>query len=157
MKMLGINIVILLIALPVYGEVSPLEYSRNFKEQLDEVKDLAPEEFLQSIDSYRESLEKYIEHKKRVCNGEFSTIILGVEDNEKKLKKKKRNKLSREERTLCFRELKGFQVTLVNNVYVARKRFLNYLHQKRIEELEATRIKTIDNLQKAFSKGQGRR
>lgn len=132
---------------------SPLEYSRKFKQELDQVKDLEPEEFPKKIDTYRESLERYIQHKKRVCNGEFSTIVLGGVSTEAKPRRKK-NKLSREERTLCFRELKGFQITLVNNIYIARKRFLNFLHEKRLKELDKTRNSTIGRLQKSFSKGR---
>ncbi len=135
-------------------EASPLEYSKKFKSQLDELNELMPDEFLQKIDSYRESLERYVEHKKRVCNGEFSTIVLGVTNVEKTARKK--NKLTRAERVLCFRELKGFQVTLVNNMYSARKRFLDYLHSKRITELEKARNKTIKSLQGSFSQGQQR-
>jgi hypothetical protein len=60
--------------------------------------------------------------------------------------------LSREERKLCFRELKALQVTFINNMYSARKRYLDFLHAKRVEELEQAREKSIKSLQDSFNK-----
>ena len=76
--------------------------------------------------------------------------------SEKKVKldgtKKNKNKLSHEERKLCFREMKALQITFINNMFLARKRYLDHLHQLRVSELGAAREQSIKSVQKAFTK-----
>lgn len=125
------------------------EYTKRVHEKLERLKVLGAENFMKEVDEYRSTVEKYIEHKKRVCRGEFSIVVL--EEGGSPSKKSKKNKLSKQERLLCFRELKALQMTLVNNMFIARKRFLEFLHEKRVSELENARIDVIKSLQKGFS------
>ena len=48
---------------------STFEYTKKIQKEIEEVKDLPADKFFKNIDRYRESIEKYFEHKKRVCNG----------------------------------------------------------------------------------------
>ncbi|MCO4794420.1 MAG: hypothetical protein KC493_11940 [Bacteriovoracaceae bacterium] len=127
---------------------STFEYTKKIQKEIEEVKDLPAENFFKNIDTYRLSIEKYFAHKKRVCNGEFSTIIL-MEGN--KSSKSKVNKLSLEERKLCFREMKALQTTYINYMFLARKRYLDFLHERRIGELMEARKEAIDSLQASFA------
>jgi hypothetical protein len=126
------------------------EYTKRVAADLEKLKNLEPKNYFQKVDDFRTELEKYFDHKKRVCEGEFSTVILsgGGESSQNK----KPVKLSKEERKLCFRELKALQVTFINNMYSARKRYLAFLHAKRIEELEEARENSIKSLQDSFNK-----
>jgi len=126
------------------------EYTKKVAADLEKLKALAPKDYFQKVDDFRTELEKYFDHKKRVCEGEFSTVILSGSSENKQ--NKKPVKLSREERKLCFRELKALQVTFINNMYSARKRYLGFLHAKRIEELEKARENSIKSLQDSFNK-----
>ena len=121
------------------------------------IKNLAPEDFFQKIDGFRISLEKYFLQKKKVCNGEFSTFILsdgnvktGVPDGQSK-------RLSKEERKLCFREMKALQLTYINNMFLARKNYLDFLHDRRISELMKAREASIKSLHSTFSRSGKRR
>ncbi|MEI8347504.1 MAG: hypothetical protein WCG27_08550, partial [Pseudomonadota bacterium] len=105
-------------------------------------------------DGLRISVEKYIDHKKRVCNGEFSTIILNEAGEEQSTKPEKA--LSPEERKLCFREMKAMQISYINNMFSARKRYLDFLHALRIEELTKVRDRTIKSLQSSFEREEKR-
>jgi hypothetical protein len=127
---------------------STFEYTKKIQKEIEEVKQLSADKFFKNIDRYRESIEKYFDHKKRVCNGEFSTIILteGVESKNTKV-----NKLSIEERKLCFREMKALQTTYINYMFLARKRYLDFLHERRIAELMEARKQAIDSLQSSFT------
>ncbi|MBT3583444.1 MAG: hypothetical protein HN509_00945 [Halobacteriovoraceae bacterium] len=131
---------------------TPFEYTKRFHSEVEEIKSLEADVYEEKIDYFRSSIEKYIEHKRRVCNGEFSTMVL----SEKKVKldgtKKNKNKLSHEERKLCFREMKALQITFINNMFLARKRYLDHLHQLRVSELGAAREQSIKSVQKAFTK-----
>jgi hypothetical protein len=139
-------------------EESPFEYTKRVHEDLNNIKALAPENYFQKIDNYRTDLEKYIDHKKRVCEGEFSTVILNpTQSKNSKSLSDKRTKLSKEERKLCFRELKALQITFINNMYLARKKYLDYLHQKRIKELEDTRLEAVKSLRASFDKKSTRK
>jgi UDP-N-acetylmuramoylalanine-D-glutamate ligase len=132
---------------------TPFEYTKKIYKELEEIKSIKPEDYFTHIDEYRAGLEKYIDHKKRVCEGEFSFIILNDSTaDEKRNTTNKKNKLSKEEQALCFRELKALQITFINNMYVARKRYLDYLHAKRIEELQNTRDNAVKDLSKQFNK-----
>jgi hypothetical protein len=126
------------------------EYTKKVAADLEALKKLAPENYFTKVDDFRTDLEKYFDHKKRVCEGEFSTVILSAGSENKQ--NQKPVKLSKEERKLCFRELKALQVTFINNMYVARKHYLGFLHKKRIEELEKARENSIKSLQDSFNK-----
>ena len=128
------------------------EYTKKIQKSLKSLKDLPASDYFKSIDEYRAALEKHFDHKKRVCDGEFSTIVLKhVKDTVGKVINKK-VRLSKSERRLCFRELKALQVTFVNNMYVARKRYLNFLHDRRLKDLDETREATIQSLHSSFKR-----
>jgi hypothetical protein len=134
----------------ISDEGNIFDYTKKVHSSLKELKDLGPTKYFKEIDNYRSDLEKYFDQKKRVCEGEFSTVILnGVSQNEKE---NKPLKLKPEERKLCFRELKALQLTFINNMYVARKRYLEYLHGERIKELESARENAVKSLQDSFNK-----
>jgi hypothetical protein len=128
------------------------DYTKKVHKSLQDLKGLGPKEYFKEIDNYRTELEKYFDQKKRVCEGEFSTVILtgapqkGDEDTKKPVK------LKPEERKLCFRELKALQLTFINNMYAARKRYLEYLHKERLQELDLSREKAVKSLQGSFNK-----
>lgn len=128
-------------------------YSVQIQESLKELKDLSAQDYFKKIDRFRTDLEKYFEHKKRVCEGEFSTIILSDGGLKRKTKSSaKKVKLSNDERKLCFRELKALQVTFVNNMYIARKRYLEFLHTRRMGELSQAREESIKSIRESFDK-----
>jgi hypothetical protein len=141
---------------------TPFQYTKKIHNELQKLKTLGPMDYFSKIDGFRTELEKYFEHKKRVCEGEFSTIILAPAEAERPDQKRQkkdegsRKKLTKEERKLCFRELKALQVTYIHNLYLARKKFLVYLHRKRLKELEDSREAAIKRLQSSFSKGKRR-
>lgn len=129
---------------------SNLEYTKKIQNELEELKNLSADRFIQEIDHYRVDIDKYNEHKKRVCNGEFTTNVLGDEKAESRNSSKR--KLNPAERKLCFREMKALQVTMINNMYTARKRFLEYMHEERMKELSLARDKVIEELQSTFAR-----
>lgn len=130
------------------------EYTQKVKKSLEDLKGLVGKDYYQKVDQYRALLEKYMDHKKRVCEGEFSTVIL-LEENESSKNKppsKSNNKLSKDERKLCYRELKALQVTFIDNMFHARKNYLNYLHEEQLKALEDAREKSIKNIQSSFTR-----
>lgn len=124
------------------------EVSREIQREVEKLATLEAEKYNQAIDGIRESLEKYIDNKKRVCNGEFSTVIIQNASEQSEPP----HKLTREEKKLCFRELKAFQVTFINNMYLARKKYLDHLHAKRLEELSKAREEAVKSVQAGFDR-----
>jgi len=126
------------------------EYTKTIHESLKKLKLVAPENYVIEVDNLRSELERYFEQKKRVCEGEFSTVIFeGVKEDEVE---KKPVKLKPEERKLCFRELKALQLTFINNMFVARENYLVFLHEKRLKELVVARENAVKSLQQSFNK-----
>lgn len=128
-----------------------LNSSEDIHKQLVELKNLKPDEFDKKIDDFRGSVERYIEKKKRVCNGEFTTIIL---NDEAKVSETQVKKLSKEEKQLCFNELKAIYKTYINHLFVVRSRFLEYLNKKRIEELASIRDETLKSIDSTFGRNK---
>lgn len=131
-------------------ESNIFEYTKVIHQSLKKLKDLKPENYIKDVDTYREDLEKYFDQKKRVCEGEFSTVIF--DGDYQGNQKKKPVKLKPEERKLCFRELKALQLTYINNMFLARKSYLTYLHGQKIKELETAREGAVKSLQGSFDK-----
>jgi hypothetical protein len=131
------------------SKLAPLSNETNHdvvKNDLLKIKNLSPNEYISKIDKYRESIERFVGYKKRVCNGEFSSLV--IKDGETLAGKKKR--LSREERSLCFRELKGMQRNFIDNVFFARSKYLEYLHETQIKDLRQAKVDLIKSLDRNF-------
>jgi len=126
---------------------SSFEYTQRIQQRLLQLADIEASQYLTQIDSYRLDMERYFEHKKRVCEGDFSAVILGTAETESRTVQR----LSREEKQLCYKELKALHVTYINNLYQARERFLADLHQKRLEELKQARVKSLSEIEASSS------
>lgn len=127
---------------------SAFEYTQRVRQEIDQLKDLSPDNFLTEVDKVRTSMERYFDHKKRVCKGEFSTVILSVAGE----RSTEANRLTADEKKLCFREMRALQTTYINNMYSARKRYLENLHTLRMKDLEASREKALQELSDTFSR-----
>ena len=150
--MKGIVVVLLLLSPFIRAQEGAqktmFEVSREIQKEVESLAKLEADNYYQAIDGVRERIEKYIDNKKRVCNGEFSTVIIQNASE----KSAPPHKLSREEKKLCFRELKAFQVTFINNMYLARKNYLDYLHQRRLEDLSKAREEAVKSVQAGFDR-----
>jgi hypothetical protein len=127
------------------------EYTNRVKRELNELENLKAEDYFQKADTYREIIEKYLDHKRRVCSGEFSTVVISGQ-NSTISNEGVKTSLSRDEKRLCYRELKAIQITFINNMYQARKKYLDYLHETRINELSKAREEAVKSLNASFSK-----
>lgn len=135
--------------------LSDFEATKKAQEEIAQISQIAPENYLRDLPNARRSLERFFEHKKGVCNGEFSTVILNpVELTGGQLGEDAIivRRLNTQERQLCYRELKEMQVAFINNMFKARKEYLDFLHKQRIEELDQTRVRAIDKLNESFSR-----
>lgn len=128
------------------GENS-FEYTRKMYAKVEEISKLTPDEFELKINQIRADIDRYVEHKKGVCQGDFSTVILGSTNTSNT-----EFKLSKAEQELCYRELKALQITYINNLYDARKKFLDSLHQQRLKQLSLVREEALKQLQSTFDK-----
>ncbi len=143
-------LLILLISFSAFAQDGESESESTLvHKSLVELKNLKPEDFDKKIDDYRNSIEKYIEKKKRVCNGEFTTIILSDSEDQSK---KQSKKLSVDEKKLCFNELKAIYKTYINHLFLVRSRFLKFLNKKRIEELASIRDETLKSIDSTFNR-----
>ncbi len=135
---------------------APKEENTNEMEQMiSAMTEIAASEYTLRIDDVREKLEKYIENKKRVCEGSFSTVVLSKRDRETTTDSKP-VKLSKEEREVCFRELKQIQQKYISASFEAKKKYLIHIHELRLKELEDSKERALKDLLNSFNK-KGRR
>ena len=116
------------------------------KENIVKIKTVEPEKFLSSIDSSRKSIDRFIRYKRRVCNGEFSSLVL---ENGETVKGEK-ERLTEEEKIICYRELKSIQEEFIKNMFEARVKYLNHLHQKQVLDLKTAKEELLKSLDKTF-------
>ncbi len=138
-------------SLSVAKEMETATDSEELKSTIDALLKVEPSSYFSQIDSYLEKIDKYILRRKGVCNGDFSVIVLEENSGEKV---EKRRKLSHSERRLCLSELKNLRILYVNNLFIARKKYLDYLHDRRIKQL--IKIKE-DVLKEIQGGGKGKR
>lgn len=127
---------------------SSFEYTNEIHSKISKIKNVAPDNFIGELEDLKVDLDNFFDHKRKVCNGEFSSLILVASDS----KDGGGNKLSDEERRLCFRELKALQSTYINNLFHARKNYLSWSFKKSIKDLDQQREKAIKSLQESFDK-----
>lgn len=127
------------------------EYTNRIKGLIETLAKLSPEDYPTKIESVRNELVKYFEHKKLVCNGDFSTLVIdkSISINQKNNQK---IKLSKTERALCFREMKALQVTFLHQLFNARKKFLSFIMKKNIAQLNELHERSIKNVHKSFGR-----
>lgn len=131
-----------------------LESTRLAQQQIAAIPAIDPQDFPRELKVLRDSIERFFGHKKRVCNGEFSTVILSpIDVRESGISRDDMiyRKLNVQERKMCFREMKEMQVQYINNVFQARKSYLEYLHSQRIEELDRLRAEAVESLERGLS------
>jgi len=136
-------------------DISPqFDSTKEIIQLVNKLNKTAASDYVVKVDDIREKLEKYIEHKKRVCDGDFSTVILSKGENESDSKKPV--KLSKEEKEVCFRELKQVQQKYIESLFNAKKNYMIHLHSLRLKELEESKEMALKNLMNSFNK-KGRR
>jgi len=125
------------------------EYTREIHKKISMIKTVEASDYLSEVRELKKDLETFFSRKKKVCNGEFSSLILMGNDVKPD---ESVDKLNKEERSLCFRELKALQTTFVNNLFLARKNYLQFIHEKNLLDLDTERAKAIKSLQESFNK-----
>ncbi len=128
-------------------ELSNKEISKEMYAKIEEVKTLTPDIYVTKTQSLRREIDNYIDLKKGVCSGDYSTFVLDHKDLESS-----QHKLTKAEKDLCYRELRAFQVTYLNNLFIAKKNYLNFLHEERLKKLEEIRNETLRSLKATYDK-----
>jgi hypothetical protein len=94
----------------------------------------------------KENFDRYIEHKKLECTGEFTQFIkndLGEMESVKRV-------LTREERKLCIVQLRDFHQYYLEKLLEAKKNYLIRLHSKHMLEIENLRNDISNLLDKTY-------
>src|SRR5690606_31778421 len=147
---------ILLIMFPVTvyaqeSEPTPSADSDAINSKIKTLVEIKPENFAATVESIRSELDRYFENKKRVCNGEFSTMVLGdVAENTNRTDDHR--KLTKDERKICFREMKNLQVSYINALYEARRKYILWLQEQQLAELSKVRDEAVKRLQTNFAR-----
>ena len=154
--MVGIFLGLFLFGQNVLAEIeNSLAESRNFTDRisstLTEIGGLDERNFPLKISSLRERVERFLNYQKKICQGEFSTIVLNEFGQEEGEGQNELKKLDENERKLCFRELKNIQIMFINATHKARRNYLTSIHQKEMEGLDTLRKESIQSVQKVFS------
>ncbi|MFG1492635.1 hypothetical protein ACRXCV_04785 [Halobacteriovorax sp. GFR7] len=126
---------------------SEKEMSKVMYAKIEEVKNIPPKDYVTRTQVIRKEIDKYIDLKKGVCSGDYSTFVLDHKDIESS-----QHKLTKIEKDLCYRELRAFQVTYINNLFIAKKNYLNHLHDERLKKLEEIREETLRSLKATYDK-----
>mgnify|MGYP003586664156 CR=1 FL=1 len=120
-----------------------LKDQKAIQKDIDSISDLSPENYSNQIDNYRESIEKFLGAKKKVCQGEYAPYILTA-PTEGKLPTK--TKIDEKEKRSCFKELRKMHSSYLENMYKARKRFFEANYRNRLDELSRHHEKALKDL-----------
>ena len=140
---------------PVVSKIEGIDFSRAdssaaIRKLINEIPQMDPKFYSDKIASFRETFENYFDYKKGVCNGTFATLI--VDEKEGVKQNKSLDKLSKEEKSLCVKDLKELHISFINNMFTWRKKYLDYIHEQRLEELKMIKQNTINEIQKSYEK-----
>lgn len=126
-------------------EEGSIPFDQNIQVKVQELSQLKPNEFEKEILNLGDQILNLFANKRRYCKGEFSTAIF-----DKKLESIKPRRLDRKERKECFQKTKELQVQYVESLYQTRRRYLEWLHQKNLEQLDRSREISLKDLDKVF-------
>lgn len=100
------------------------------------------------IETLNNRTDTYIKLQKEQCDGEYSSIELDENGDQKVVRKK----LSKLERNLCMLELVNFQRKFTEVVFELRKKLLQKQQQGQLDNLESYRQMQVNELEKMASK-----
>lgn len=123
------------------------EATKKINEQVEAIKTTPPNEYVTKTQLIRRDIDKFIDFKKGVCAGDYSTFVLDHKDLASS-----EHKLTKIEKDLCYRELRAIQVKFINNLFIAKKNYLNFLHEERLKKLEEIRNDTLRTLKATYDK-----
>jgi hypothetical protein len=86
----------------------------SISEKIQKLGQLPPENYSSEIDSFSIFFEKLIDKKNFFCQSE----------------------VSREEKKKCREAINQLRGNYINSIFIARKNYLIYLHNRRLEDLE---------------------
>lgn len=119
-----------------------------------ELREADADKFIEKSSEYRERILAFIEKKRKICNGEFTSAILdgGVISSDHSIKK-----LSAEEKEACYHELKVFHGKFLKSYHFSRKKYLEWVHGERLKNLDKAYQASVDDLEKSYQKSGRRR
>lgn len=101
-----------------------LANEESIPEKIQKLSQLPPENYSSEIDVYASFFEKLLDKKTFFCQSELSM-----------LEKKK-----------CREEIKQLRGNYLNSIFIARKNYLIYLHNMRLENLEKEKQEILNGL-----------
>ena len=124
---------------------------KKIKLEISLIKEIGPDAYLEKIKDIRQSIDQYIEYKTRVCKGEFSAVVFTGNDNLPDGRSETQKiKLTKDEKKACLRELQFLQLELMENIFIARKKYLTFLHKSKLDELEIFHKQLVKKLKRKF-------
>jgi hypothetical protein len=130
----------------------------QFYKLIEDFKKLEAGQFIEKVSDFKSKVSAYLLQKKRICNGEVrdnpqDNAPLGI--NLPTVNSPRR--LTGQERTQCFNELKVLYTKYRVELFSKRKEFLNESFKKELIELEKSHQKTLDDFEKLFGTDGRRR
>ena len=103
----------------------------RFESLLTKLNEVSVETFVKKIDKVKGEFDRYFTNKSRICQGEFSTIVLGETPSEES----ESTKLSKSEIKACLSNLANERMVYIDAIYKQRENYLKFLHKKQLEQL----------------------
>lgn len=116
----------------------------RFDGLLAELNKLASSDFVAEIDDIKDRFDSYFRNRSRICQGEFSTLVLGQEESTDK----ETAKLSRSEIKACLNNLTNERMVYLDALYEKRKKYLLTLHKSQLEQLQKSKDAEVSRWQK---------
>lgn len=116
----------------------------KFENLLSKLNSIEVEKFTDAIVDIKKNFDSYFDNKSRICQGEFSTMVLGEEPREEV----EPAKLSREEIKACLNNLMNERMVYIDSIYELRRKYLIYLHALQLEQLKKSKEDEVAQWQK---------
>lgn len=115
---------------------------QEFQAVLAKISAAPEKDFQESYQDFDESLDQLLVKMKSICQGQYFTLIIDENGNERR----KKLSLSRDEKKICFRDLEKLQIMRIESLYAYKTKYLNYLHENRLSQLNEDKIEAIDKI-----------
>lgn len=119
------------------------------KDLVKKLKDLKVNDFKNYIEEMyllRDSVQLFIENKKKECLGEFASIVMN-DAGESELVKRK---LTKEEKKLCLHDLKTFNAFYIGRLFDSKKEYLRKIYQRQMSAMEVAKDDLLEEMEKRF-------
>lgn len=130
----------------------PDKYEQDLKQKIADLKQIEAKDYIQKTELLKNEILDYIDYKKGLCLGDFTSLAKNIENLEAGASSPKKSyKDKRLEQKKCFDELKASHLLFIENLYFVKKKYLKFVFDNNLSDITKNQVDDLSKIQKIYN------